>query len=190
MEITVVVGTFGDESWAELARSRAIPSAESQSLRPEVIHVNGETLHDARNQGAADAAGRWLCFLDADDALAPGYLEAMAKGVHELRAPAVQYVHPGYEAAPVTLEDRDIRWMNPCVIGTLVPKKLFCDLGGFRDWPVYEDYDLWLRCWRAGATIQHIPDAIYRAWVRDGSRNEPDRVVKQQTYAAIRRQFV
>jgi len=190
VEVTVVVGTFGDESWARLAESRAIPSAEGQSLRPEVIHVHGETLHGARNQGAADAAGRWLCHLDADDELAPGYLEAMAKGIHELRAPAVQYVHPGYEADPVTLEDRDIRRLNPCVIGTLVPKKLFHDVGGFADFPVYEDWDLWLRCWRAGATIQHVPDAIYRAWVRDNSRNEPDRAVKQRTYAAIRRQFV
>ena len=45
------------------------------------------------------------------------------------------------------------------------------DVGGWRDFTWSEDWDLWLRCWLAGATVEAIPDAIYRAYVRPNSRN-------------------
>ena len=49
-QATVVVGTFGDESWAILARDRAIPSAASQA---PVIHVHGATLAQAQRRARA-----------------------------------------------------------------------------------------------------------------------------------------
>jgi hypothetical protein len=44
-----------------------------------------------------------------------------------------------------------------------------------------EDYDLWLRCVKAGARIVHVPDAVYCAHKRPGSRNED-----QSVYAQLR----
>ena len=35
----------------------------------------------------------------------------------------------------------------------------------------YEDWDLWLRCWLARGTVEAIPEAVYRAHVRNDSRN-------------------
>ena len=72
--------------------------------------------------------------------------------------------------------------MNECVIGTLVERDLFLKVGGFRDLPSLEDYDLWLRCVKAGAVIHHVPDAVYRASIRPGSRGTSD----QSVYHALR----
>lgn len=170
MDVTIVIATCGDPSWIDLAVSRALPSALAQ--RVPVVLNHGEALHTARNDAARACSTEWLCFLDADDALAPGYINAMAQASGDLRAPAVSWVSEHSETTPRTLADRDIEVMNPCVIGTLIRRDLFLDLGGFRDWPAWEDFCLFLRASRAGASIEHVPDAVYRAWVRPGSRNQ------------------
>jgi hypothetical protein len=43
---------------------------------------------------------------------------------------------------------------NWLVIGCVARTDLLREVGGFRDFPVYEDWDLWLRCWLAGATFE------------------------------------
>ena len=60
---------------------------------------------------------------------------------------------------------------NWLVVGSLVRAQMVRDVGGWRDFTWSEDWDLWLRCWLAGATVEAIPDAIYRAYVRPNSRN-------------------
>lgn len=186
---SVIVATYGDERWADLAHERAAPSAERQGC--EVVLHHGPSLHEARNMGASLATGDRLIFLDADDELEPGCVDALLHNAQpdELRAPAVRYVGAGapLDNPPVAFDDRDIRRLNPCVIGTAVDRDLFCDVGGFHDWPVYEDWELWLRCVKAGAEIVHVPDAVYRAHVNPDGRNAPARAVAERTYRKIRR---
>jgi len=157
--VSIIVATFGDRSWQQRANFTAVPSALSQ-WPLEVLSPHGATLAEARNAGAAAASGDWLCFLDADDELEPGYLDALLAGTADLRAPAVRY---GPDADPVTFEDRNDFRMNPCVIGTLLRRSMFDDVGGFWEERAWEDWSLFRRCWLAGASIEHIPAAVYRA---------------------------
>ena len=46
MEVTVVVATYGDRAWLDLALERAVPSAVA--LGVPVVQVHGRTLHEAR----------------------------------------------------------------------------------------------------------------------------------------------
>ncbi len=187
MDVTVVIGTYGDEKfWRQLAQRRAMWSAVASGA-VHVLHEHGETLAKARNAGLARVETEWVCFLDADDELEPGYLEAMATGSADLRAPAVRYVPWGYLSGkqPVGRPARVPRvvghhhdctaeclaYGNWLVIGSLVRAALVREVGGFEEWPVYEDFDLWARCWQAGATAESIPEAVYRAHVRSNSRN-------------------
>jgi len=171
MDISVVVGTFGEASWAELARARAIPSAVAAGPT-EVIHEHAETLAAARNAGAARASTEWLCFLDADDELEPGFLPAIAAASGDLRAPAVRYVVPGEpDPAPLVFADRDIAQINPCVIGTPIRRELFHAAGGFEEWRAWEDWALFRRAWLLGATIEHVPAAVYLVTVNPAGRN-------------------
>lgn len=195
MDCSVVVGTFGDPSWLDLATERAIPSA--RALGVEVIAAHRDTLHDARNFGLACVETEWVCFLDADDELEPGYFDHMARGSCDLRAPSVRYVDDRTAFRPkmprVAGHGHDcsadcLTYGNWLVIGTLAPTALVRSVGGFRDFPWSEDWDLWVRCWKAGASIEAIPEAVYRAHVRADSRNRaPSRDAKHEAHQAIAR---
>lgn len=188
LDVAVIVATYGDEAlWKPLA-DRALRSATA--CEPAMWgHVHGESLHEARNRGAAMAENmEWLCFLDADDELEPGYFDAMAQGDTDLRAPLVRFVTSRFSKAEPRIPGGtdDMTEGNRLVIGTLIRKELFDQVGGFRDWPLYEDWDLWQRCWLAGATIG-FTEAVYRANVRRGSRNRaPSSREKERARQAIR----
>lgn len=180
MDVTVAIGTYGPESWVRLAEQRAIPSA--RALGVPVVHHHDATLHDARNGALALVDTAWVVHLDADDELEPGYLDAMATGAADVRAPSVRYIHGRRppSAAPArmpTVSGHDhqceaacLAWGNWLVVGAMVRADL-ARAAGWRDWPWSEDWDLWVRIWQAGATVEAIPAAVYRAHVRHNSRN-------------------
>lgn len=204
MNVSVLICTYGDDDWVDAAWSRAFPSAQiqQQAVREiNVLHLPEGPLAEARNRAAADASGDWLCFLDADDELDPGYFDAMTRTARSwnlaragdlrdnplLFVPAVQYVRLGLDDGAAEVPNgrglRPLLDINCAVIGTLVPRRLFLEVGGFRDLPALEDWDLWLRCEEAGARVVTVPEAIYRAWVTPGSRNSD-----QSLYYRLRRE--
>lgn len=190
--ISVVVGTFGGPEWQDLAARRAIPSVGGAL---EVIPVHADTLARARNSGAEWAAGRWLVFLDADDELAPGYLTAMEQAVaahgnrSRLYTPQVQYIFGRKEYAPRFMPEVPVENGNWLVIGTMVPRDVFLEVGGFEEWPLYEDWALFARMQKAGVPVAKVPAAVYRAFRSSRSRNHPvgGRRVKLAAHDAIRR---
>lgn len=192
MDVTVVVGTFGGPEWQELAESRAIPSAIDQA---PVIHAHGDTLAKARNQGLAAVESAWVIFLDADDELTPGYVDSMRQGLADLRAPSVEYVKGGRHQHPYVPKVAghshecsgdclvDGNWL---LVGTAARTEIVREVGGFREYEVYEDWDLWLRAYLAGASVEAIPEAVYRAHVRADSRNRaPSMQVKNRVHYEI-----
>lgn len=181
MDVTVAVATYGLSWWVDLARGRAIPSAEA--LGVPVVHHHADTLHDARNGALARVETEWVIHLDADDELEAGYLDAMAAGTADVRAPAVRYVRgrgrlrASTPAVP-TVAGHSHHCQAACllqgnwlVVGALVRTDLVRQVGAWRDFAWSEDWDLWLRCHLAGASIEAMPAAIYRAHVRPDSRN-------------------
>jgi hypothetical protein len=191
VSVTVVIGTYGDFArWRAIA-ARALTSLERQARPPDdVLHVHADALALARNAGAEAARTEWLCFLDADDELAPGYVGAMLAAEGDLRYPRVVWVEEGRpEPPPCELGPFDLRERNYLVIGTFVRREQFLRLGGFDPrLPIYEDWDLWLRCRRDGARIVLCRDAVYRAHVRAGSRNGRTAVARR-VYDLVRKQY-
>lgn len=194
MDVSVVVGTFGTDDWIDLAEARAKPSAEQ--LGVPVLHVHGPSLHEARNAALVAVTTEWVIHLDADDELEAGYVTAMEQGAADLRAPAVRYVQDG-RAPREPYVPRVAGHHHDCtadclpagnwlVIGTAVRADLVRAVGGWRDWMVYEDWDLWMRCWLAGATLEALPAAVYRAHARPESRNRaPSIAEKNRVHHAI-----
>lgn len=80
---------------------------------------------------------------------------------------------------------RDGNWL---VVGSVARTSLLLEVGGWRDWPLFEDWDLWARCWLAGATFEAVPAAVYRAHASGNSRNRrPGRRQKLAAHQAIAR---
>lgn len=196
--VSVVIGTFGSEDWRNEGQ-KALFSVYDQTVLPVSIHHrHATTLAEARNAGAAAADGDWLCFLDADDRLDPGYIEAMTKAIDELdgEKALLQPSHrndkdrPTGKAGEITIiPPCNIRRGNYLIIGTLVPRDIFTKVGGFSDeFDLYEDWELWIRCMlHEGLSSRPVPDAIYEIKVREDSRNEPSKAKKLQIAAKIRR---
>ena len=179
-DVTVAVATYGEQHWVHLAQ-RAILSAHAQA---PVLHIHaddaGDTLAVARNRALEQVDTEWVVFLDGDDELEAGYIDALASGTADLRAPAVRYISG--QRAEMPHVPRVAGHAHACtadclphgnwlVIGTAVRTHTLREVGGWREFGWSEDWDAWLRCWKAGATVEAIPDAIYRAHVRPDSRN-------------------
>lgn len=190
MDVTAIVATYGDRDvWDPLAE-RALASINEQDPAPTaVIRHHGETLHGCRNEAVAQVETEWVCLVDADDELAPGYFRAMEHRGADLRAPWVRYIIKGRPTPEqIPRGTADLTDGNRMVIGTLVRREMFLAAGGFRDWPFYEDWDLWQRCWRLGATVEFVRQAVYCAHVRRDSRNRtPTHDEKLAVHHAIRR---
>jgi cellulose synthase/poly-beta-1,6-N-acetylglucosamine synthase-like glycosyltransferase len=178
LDVTIAVGTYGSDDWHDLAKERAIPSAEAQGV--PVVHVHGGTLAEARNAALEQVETEFVIHLDADDELTPGYIDAMSTGTADLRAPAIRQVRAGRVGRPFmpqvwkhkhACSAECLRAGNWIVIGACVRTELVRDVGGWEEWGWSEDWALWARCWKAGATIEAIPGAVYRAHVRPASRN-------------------
>lgn len=192
--ISVVVATFGDMSWKTLAEERAIPSAQEQSQPCELYLEHGTTLAQARNVGARNAQGETLVFLDADDQLDKDYILHMERAIPEgdfLLQPSTVGVHPdGRIEDPVLIKPAaNLLERNHMVIGTAVRREQFLRVGGFRELPAYEDWDLFLRCWVDGAQMIQVPEAEYRVHVSQG-RNSLDRTTAIKVYNSIRNEYM
>ena len=182
-QTSIVIASYGDAEWSRMAHSRAVPSAERQDAHEVVVvHQPRGNISAARNEGAAQATGDWLCFLDADDELDPRFLTAMARaqrmrrqtidGSRVLYTPAVSYVRQGRRRPAMIHREVPLTSGNWLVIGTLVSRELFNEVGGFRDWPHgLEDWDLWARIWTAGCTIIKVPRAVYIAHWNEDSKH-------------------
>lgn len=175
-DLTVIVGTYGTDEWRDMGAATA--------AQHDAVHVHGKTLAAARNIGAQAATTEWLVFLDADDELSEGYCDAILAADGDLRAPALHLIYPDKVVVP-DLASRDIERTNPCCIGTAIRRGMFLAIGGFPELDGWEDWAVYLRAVRRGARLVHVPDAIYRATVRPGSRNQtvPD---PSKLYAHIR----
>lgn len=196
--ITVCVSTYGPdrERWAALAKNRALPSVDANTLQPaDVRWFHGKNLCEARNTAAKGATTEWLCFLDADDSLDAGYLAAMSAAIETLPVgrdwllqPATLGVHAdGHEdPEPVLIPRKPLIDGNFMVIGTLIRTAQFERIGGFHDWNYAEDWELWLRAWIDGAGFEAVPEAIYRVHVNPSGRNSCSRAQQVQTYQQIR----
>jgi hypothetical protein len=170
---SILIATYGELDWSVLAHDRAIPSAEKQGAHEVLtIHDFEGTIASVRNDLAEQATGDWLLHLDADDELAPGFLDAMTRAVEReasaaaplLLTPAVQQIKKGRPGPPFFFPECSFSTGNWLIIGTLVQRDLFMQVGGFGEHPHgLEDWNLWAKCVKAGARIVKVPKAVYIA---------------------------
>jgi len=176
VDVTVVVASYGDPTyWLPLADRAA------KSVPPGVpvvrVHQDDATLAQVRNAGLAHVATEWVVFLDADDELTADYFDQI--GEADVQVTAISYSRDGRtwtqpRIPKVWAHDNGRGHDGPCEpeclpdgnyvhIGAILRTEKVREIGGFAEWPVYEDYDAFLRLWRAGATFENRPDIVYRA---------------------------
>ena len=138
----------------------------------------------ARNCGAAAATGDALLFCDADDEVAPGWLETLGRAltVHEfvacrydnetLNPVWVRRTHLNPQKDGLTAYDYPPFLPHAGGGGLAVRRRVHEEVGGFDETlPALEDTDY---CWRiqlAGYEFHFVPDAVVRIRHRYDSRS-------------------
>jgi len=178
MTIAVCVCSYGDESWREIALSRAVPSVEGQEADELiVVHEPSGDIASCRNHAAESASSQAIIYCDADDELDTGYVAAMRAAVTDtapvLATPRVSYIVKGRAQHPKFWPEKPLSQGNWMVIGTMVQRDQFLATGGFDARPhAFEDWAVFARLWRDGARIVKVPAAVYRAHWMPNSRNK------------------
>ncbi|MCI0340564.1 MAG: glycosyltransferase [Planctomycetales bacterium] len=185
--------------------------AAAKDPRVRIVATGGRGLVAALNLGLAESRGTFVARMDADDVSHP---ERLAEQVALLDArPDVGVasclvrivreggVAPGFKAYE--------RWLNSCVTPEEIAREIFVEspvphptalmrreelvaLGGYRDPPWAEDYDLWLRYHVAGRAMAKVPLVLLDWRDHDGrlSRVDPryrrDRFVDAKAHYLVR----
>ena len=155
--------------------AEAAARAAAGDGRVTVIRQENAGTGAARNALAALARGEFLCVLDADDEMLPGYLATMREVIghapaHDIYACNAWCVDPNGERSlwhvdrdpDLTLQLRliDMLRSNGIFVMASVRASTFHRAGGFDPAAGAEDYDLWLRILAAGGTHLYTPAVL------------------------------
>jgi len=152
-------------------------------VRPHtrVVRTTNNGLAAARNHGASLASGQYLCFLDADDWLAPSYFEKAVstfKSQSELSFVGSWVQATGEEDWLYTPDQCDLpALLADCTVSTaaVVRREAFWSVGGFdTGMPAQgdEDRDLWINLAAHGHFGTILPEALFFYRRRSGSMVE------------------
>jgi glycosyltransferase involved in cell wall biosynthesis len=135
----------------------------------------------ARNAGAEAALGDYLLFVDDDDRVTPGWLDAMAQAAEhaDIIGGKERWIHSGPDGiGPTTVSERDgldsAFGFLPIVSGSNsgIRRDLFHEVGGFNErYKRAQDIEFF---WRAQIVSGHppefVPDAVLEYRLRSGMR--------------------
>jgi glycosyltransferase involved in cell wall biosynthesis len=153
-------------------------SLAGEDGRVALVASGGVGVAGALRRGLATCRGAWIGRMDADDVSLPGRLPAeralleadAALGAVATKVALIGEPGPGirryvaWQNALVTAEEhaRSIFVEAPvCHPSTMIRRAALDAVGGFRDGPFAEDYDLWLRLIAAGWGIAKVPEVLF-----------------------------
>lgn len=177
MTISVALATFGDPAfWLPLAdRAAASVPPGVELIRVHLDGADPGLCGAARNAAIAQATGSHIVTLDADDVLAPGYVESMephlapdavlVPWVAALREDGSVSAPHGIAHAPSTaVRNRNV------VVGSCFPRAQWERQPFDERLPCLEDAAFWLDCELAGLRFVDVPGAVYCASRRPNGR--------------------
>jgi glycosyltransferase involved in cell wall biosynthesis len=166
---------------------RTLSIAKSEVIhfaRFEILTTTGVGLGKARNLACKHARGKFLCFLDADDAWMPKKLETCVQFImghpnsHWFYHQVLELYPTGKmrlrNAWPIENLDAFMRKGNPIVpSATLLSRETFKAHGEFDSNPeMVEDLGLWIRLLQAKTMPTYIPEALSIYTLGSGVSND------------------
>jgi GT2 family glycosyltransferase len=182
------------------ATAEVLERLAARDRRVRVIRGPGEGIARALERGRAVCAGELVARMDADDVAHPRRLEVQLAALDA--DPSLVAVGGQVRLFPRrTLREGMIRyaaWLNGLTTPELVARDLLVEaplvhpaatlradalarVGGWRDGPFPEDYDLWLRLAGAGGRLSNVP-ALVLDW-----REGPSRLTRTDPRYALER---
>jgi glycosyltransferase involved in cell wall biosynthesis len=141
----------------------------------KLIRQDNAGVSAARNTGVRAARGTWIATLDADDKLAPAYIERLigkadivSSTLETFGAESRTWKPP--KARPTTA---DFVRMNHIMCCSLFRREWWERVGGYDEAMRngYEDWDFWVRCSAAGAGVLAVPETLFYYRKHGGDRS-------------------
>lgn len=180
VEHLIVDGCSTDETLGIVARQESL----SVSSEPDC------GIYDAMNKGARRASGKWLLFLQADDWLPEGALDAYMRAIQSYPdaeiicgcAEAIKKGEVGWKSVwkindvdSRKLSVRNIALGEPMINARLIRKDVFERIGGFSlEYSLASDRDFLLRAAQSGVVQVDIAEQTYRYRWHQGSSTMTD----------------
>lgn len=218
-KVSVIMPCFNDGAYIEEAvasiRAQTYPNIElviidDGSDEPEtkavleklessgavLLHTNRLRPAGARNAGIAAATGEYILPVDADDLIAPNYIEKAVKIMDDNDNIGVVYCHAdlfGEQSGPWELPDYSLEKMlldNIIFVSAMFRREDWCKVGGYRTTMKHgmEDYDFWLSILELDRSVHQLPEVLFHYRIKPVSRTtrfQEDPAVVQQTYRMI-----
>jgi hypothetical protein len=115
----------------------------------------------------------YFALLGDDDLMLPSYVERVTRAAAETNADVISTdceefgnAHGRFHGGAWTLDG--FRKTTPVWVATAIRTDLVRALGGFDASLLYQDWDLWYRAFKSGATRSHIPEVLWR-WRSHGA---------------------
>lgn len=179
-DVTIAVPTCGDLMWKHMG-DQALEKAKQTGATSFVrVHLPNGTVSEARNEALRQVDTKYVVFIDADDDLDPHYLEGIDLTA-DVTATAIQYdervgpqiprvwlhEHQGYKPHDGPCTGDCLPDGNYIHIGAFINVKAALAVGGFGEYPVYEDWALYLAMQQNGATFDTHYASVYMANTRE-----------------------
>lgn len=137
------------------SRDGTVPTVRKEFPGARIHVAPGIGIPQARNVGLRLASGRYVLFLDSDDRLRAGALQALIECLETESPPFVVADYTRINRDGESIGDRVTRYPDPyggllynpvATLALACRRDLLRSLGGFSEsFPVAEDYDMWLR---------------------------------------------
>ncbi len=162
-----------DDGSRDAGTLRVLAELERTGVR--VVHQENAGLSAARMTGAAETTARFVLPLDADDAIAPGAIAALADGLDREPRAAMAWGDVeiwGEFDLPLRIGRRLDPWLvahlNTLPVASLVRRTALLEVGGWHLRHGYEDWDLWMSFAEAGWGGVYVPAPALRYRRRGG----------------------
>ncbi|MFN2627993.1 MAG: glycosyltransferase family 2 protein [Gaiellaceae bacterium] len=194
--VAVVIPCYDDgatlpEALESLGREEPheVVVVDDGSTDPETLRVLGDLrrngIHVARRENGGLSAARmtgveatsapYVFPLDADDALAPGALAALADALDARPQAALAWgdveIWGAFEARLAVARSLDpwlLTYVNDVPVASLIRRSALEQVGGWSMGSGYEDWDLWLSLAEHGYEGVHVPLSTFRYRRRGG----------------------
>jgi glycosyltransferase involved in cell wall biosynthesis len=210
-DLSVLITCYNKEAYID----EAIKSILENTIKPleiilvhdgcdnPVAHVHAKTLILPKNVGVVKSRdeavrlskGNLLLFLDGDDKLPPNFIQKCI-----LEMPKADIVYPDmflwyvntdkniYMDAPNTINPTVFFTKCGIPVSSMMKRNVYTELGGFGDYPVYEDWEFWLRALSKGYKFRRGNTFLYYRQIPN-TRNRQGNEIKEQVYAMIKKKY-
>lgn len=125
---------------------------KAHALATSIILPENKGVANARDVGFRQSRGKLILFLDADDRLSPDFIERCGEKIDKSDIVYTDFIltgkveRPKLERTPDEITPQNLLHKDcPLRVASMMHRRVYEDVGGFRELPVFEDWEFWIK---------------------------------------------